>query len=195
MLRFSRRCSFGADWDKSICKELAVLVVGCPCALVISTPVAIVTAIGNAARNGVLIKGGIHLEEMAAIKAIAFDKTGTLTEGVPVVTDYLPLENTNRNELFAIITALEHGSQHPLASAIVNKAIQENIIYKDLEITEFTSITGKGISGKVNDTVYHVGSSILFEDLQALGTPADLRKIKSDYSKSRKNCYDSGNRN
>ena len=183
---------FGADWDKWIYQGLAVLVVGCPCALVISTPVAIVTAIGNAARNGVLIKGGIHLEEMAAIKAIAFDKTGTLTEGVPVVTDYFPLENTNRNELFAIITALEHGSQHPLASAIVNKAIHENILYKDLEITDFMSITGKGISGKVYDKIYYVGSPLLFEDLLPLGIPADLRKIISDYQNKGKTVMIAG---
>ncbi|SDN41309.1 Cd2+/Zn2+-exporting ATPase [Bacillus sp. OK048] len=183
---------FGADWDKWIYQGLAALVVGCPCALVISTPVAIVTAIGNAARNGVLIKGGIHLEEMGAIKAIAFDKTGTLTEGVPVVTDFLPMKKTNSHELFAIIAALEHGSQHPLASAIVKKAVHENIRYKELEITDFMSITGKGIKGKVYNKIYYVGSPLLFEELLPYGIPADLRMIISDYQNKGKTVMVAG---
>jgi Cd2+/Zn2+-exporting ATPase len=167
---------FDGDWSKWIYQGLAVLVVGCPCALVISTPVSIVTAIGNAARNGVLIKGGIHLEEMGAIKAIAFDKTGTLTEGIPVVTDYITQDKTNSNELLTIIAALENGSQHPLASAIMKKAEQENLPYQDLAIEDFSSITGKGIKGRVNDNIYYVGSPNLFDEILTNGIPSNLKE-------------------
>jgi Zn2+/Cd2+-exporting ATPase len=171
---------FDGEWEKWIYQGLAALVVGCPCALVISTPVAIVTAIGNAARNGVLIKGGIHLEEMGAIKAIAFDKTGTLTEGIPVVTDYLPQPNTDANEVLAIIAALENGSQHPLASAIIKKAEQEKLPYQELSIEDFTSITGKGIKGKVNGIMYYVGSPNLFDDILTNGIPLNIKTTISD---------------
>ncbi|MDR7075687.1 Cd2+/Zn2+-exporting ATPase [Neobacillus niacini] len=166
---------FGADWDKWIYQGLAALVVGCPCALVISTPVAIVTAIGNAARNGVLIKGGIHLEEMGAIKAIAFDKTGTLTKGIPVVTDYLPQQNKDSNELLTIIAALEKGSQHPLASAIMKKAEQENLHYQSVLVEDFSSITGKGIKGIINGETYYVGNPNFFDEILTKGIPNDLR--------------------
>ncbi|MDQ1002436.1 Cd2+/Zn2+-exporting ATPase [Neobacillus niacini] len=165
----------GGNWDKWVYQGLAALVVGCPCALVISTPVAIVTAIGNAARNGVLIKGGIHLEEMGAIKAIAFDKTGTLTEGVPVVTDYFPQPNIDSNELLTIIAALENGSQHPLASAIMKKAEQEHLSYKEIVIQDFSSITGKGIKGRVHDKMYFIGSPNWFEEILVNGMPLDIK--------------------
>ncbi|SMQ84199.1 Cd2+/Zn2+-exporting ATPase [Bacillus sp. OV166] len=171
---------FDGDWSKWVYQGLAVLVVGCPCALVISTPVSIVTAIGNAARNGVLIKGGIHLEEMGAIKAIAFDKTGTLTEGIPVVTDYLPQPNANSNELLSIIAALEKGSQHPLASAIMKKAESENLPYQDLVIEDFTSITGKGIKGRVSGKMYYVGSPNLFDEILSNKIPSNLKATISD---------------
>jgi len=165
----------GADWNEWVYQGLAVLVVGCPCALVISTPVSIVTAIGNAARNGVLIKGGIHLEEMGAIKAIAFDKTGTLTKGIPVVTDYVPQPGTNSNELLTFIAALENGSQHPLASAIMKKAEIEKLSYQSVSIEDFSSITGKGIKGVIGGKVYYVGSPNLFEENLKSGIPTESK--------------------
>ncbi|MBU8567150.1 cadmium-translocating P-type ATPase [Virgibacillus pantothenticus] len=156
----------GGSWETWIYQGLAVLVVGCPCALVISTPISIVSAIGNAAKKGVLVKGGVYLEEMGALKAIAFDKTGTLTKGVPVVTDFNVLNNhMNKRELLAIITALEFRSQHPLASAIMKKAEEENISYSDVLVENFSSITGKGIKGIVNGVTYYIGSPKLFKEL------------------------------
>ncbi len=151
----------GGAWEEWIYRGLALLVVACPCALVISTPVSIVTAIGKAARNGVLIKGGIYLEEAGSLAAIAFDKTGTLTRGLPEVTDRITLaenDEENRMEWFTIAAAIEQGSQHPLAAAIVRKAEQENLDLAGYELEEFQSMTGKGIQATINQCRYYVGS-------------------------------------
>ncbi|MCA1028877.1 heavy metal translocating P-type ATPase [Cytobacillus kochii] len=157
---------FDGSWETWVYQGLAVLVVGCPCALVISTPISIVSAIGNAAKKGVLVKGGIYLEEIGALKAIAFDKTGTLTKGRPAVTDYNVLnKQLNKNELLSIITALEYRSQHPLASAIMKKAEEENVNYSKVIVEDFSSITGKGIKGIVNGITYYIGSPKLFKEL------------------------------
>ena len=154
------------DWSTWIYQGLAALVVGCPCALVVSTPVAVVTAIGNAARNGVLIKGGIHLEEAGHLKVVAFDKTGTLTEGKPVVTDLIAFGITE-NDALALAAAIEKGSGHPLASAIVEKAKQLELHLSSIETEDVQSITGKGISATINEQCYYVGSPSLFKELKA----------------------------
>ena len=168
---------FDGSWETWVYQGLAVLVVGCPCALVISTPISIVSAIGNAAKKGVLVKGGVYLEEMGALKAIAFDKTGTLTKGVPAVTDYNVLnKQTNEKELLSIITALEYRSQHPLASAIMKKAEEKDITYSDIQVGDFSSITGKGIKGIVNGTTYYIGSPKLFKELLTTDFDKDLEK-------------------
>lgn len=160
---------FGQAWEKWVYQGLAVLVVGCPCALVISTPISIVSAIGNAAKKGVLIKGGIYLEEMGSLNAIAFDKTGTLTKGKPVVTDFhLFNDQIDKKNLLAIVTAMENYSQHPLASAIIRQSEEMNISYKDILIENFTSITGKGIQGTVEGRTYYIGSPSLFEEILGL---------------------------
>lgn len=159
---------FGGNWETWVYQGLSVLVVGCPCALVVSTPVAIVTSIGNAAKNGVLVKGGVYLEEIGGLKAIAFDKTGTLTKGVPVVTDYIELTeatNIQQNKNYTIMAALEQLSQHPLASAIIKYGETREMDLTSINVNDFTSITGKGIRGTVDGNTYYVGSPVLFKEL------------------------------
>lgn len=154
---------FGADWQTWIYQGLAVLVVGCPCALVVSTPVAIVTAIGNAAKQGVLIKGGIHLEEIGRLQAIAFDKTGTLTKGYPEVTH---VEADVPKEFIQKVMSIETYSQHPLAQAIVKYGAKEHI--HQVEIEQFQSVTGKGAEGLVDGTKWAVGSVSWISSISAI---------------------------
>jgi Zn2+/Cd2+-exporting ATPase len=142
-----------AHW---IYQGLAVLVVGCPCALVISTPVAIVTAIGTAARQGVLIKGGAYLEELSQIRAVAFDKTGTLTKGQPEVTAVETFGSIQESVFLMQVAAVEKKSQHPLARAILSKAFDEKIHIPSVE--NFQSVQGKGAYGTVNGETIYVGS-------------------------------------
>ncbi|MCX6363354.1 MAG: heavy metal translocating P-type ATPase [Actinobacteria bacterium] len=111
----------GASFDTWFYRGLALLIISCPCALVISTPVSILAALANATRNGVLIKGGVYLEQMAKLGAVAFDKTGTLTTGRPQVTDVVGLRETSRSRVLEIAAALERLSEHPLARAIVER--------------------------------------------------------------------------
>ncbi|MDW7613858.1 heavy metal translocating P-type ATPase [Peribacillus simplex] len=149
-------------WGDWFYKGLELLVVACPCALVISTPVAIVSAIGNAAKNGVLIKGGTFLEKAGAITAIAFDKTGTLTEGKPKVTEIQTLHVTE-DELLSIALTLEDYSTHPIAKAIVEYANEKGIQPKIGEL--FRSIVGKGVQATIEGNIYYGGNLKLFEEM------------------------------
>ncbi|BCA86951.1 putative cadmium-transporting ATPase [Enterococcus saigonensis] len=169
---------FNGDWNTWLYQGLSLLVVGCPCSLVISTPVSIVSAIGNSAKNGVLVKGGIYLEEIGGLKAIAFDKTGTLTKGTPTVTDFTTVDSKDEEKYFSLITALESYSQHPLASAILKEADNRAISYKSVVVDEFTSITGKGIQGNIEGITYLVGSPKLFESILT-----DNSKIIENYQR------------
>ena len=172
----------GADWNTWIYQGLAVLVVGCPCALVISTPVAIVTAIGNAARQGVLIKGGIHLEETGRLNAIAFDKTGTLTKGYPEVIDFIVAKDVDSEKLLHSVAAVESLSQHPLANAIVNYAKSRGI--GTAEVTGFQSVTGKGAYGIVGGIATYIGSIDWAQELSAV--PEDALRRATDLQREGK---------
>src|SRR5699024_134854 len=149
-------------WGEWVYKGLALLVVACPCALVISTPVAIVSAIGNAAKDGVLIMGGSFLEKAGAINAIAFDKTGTLTEGKPIVTEIDAL-TTSESELISLAFTLENHSTHPIAKTIVDYAKDKGVPSKQGEL--FKNIVGKGVQATIDGKVYYAGNLKLFEQM------------------------------
>ena len=153
----------GASWADWIYLGLATLVVGCPCALIISTPVAIVTAIGNAAKHGVLIKGGVHLEEAGRLQAIAFDKTGTLTNGTPEVSAVKAFGEYNENTVLTYAAAVEAYSEHPIAKAILRR--MEDLQLEAVPASDFSSITGKGAIAKIAGEKYYIGNQALFEGL------------------------------
>jgi Cd2+/Zn2+-exporting ATPase len=154
---------FGKPWTAWIYRGLALLIVSCPCALVVSTPVTIVSAIANAARRGILIKGGAYLEELGALQAIALDKTGTLTRGTPEVTDVIPLDGGSREDLLALAAAVERESEHPLARAVVQAAERRSLVLP--RATGFTAIPGKGGQAEVGDRRILIGSPRLFAEI------------------------------
>jgi Cd2+/Zn2+-exporting ATPase len=143
-------------------QALVLLVIACPCALVISTPVSVVAALAAAAKNGVLVKGGAHMETPAKLRAIALDKTGTLTEGRPTVVSVVTLSGHTETELLERAAALESHSDHPLARAIVEYCQAKGI--RPLPAEEFSIIAGKGASGRWNGREYWLGSHRFLEE-------------------------------
>ncbi|MCZ7451172.1 heavy metal translocating P-type ATPase [Agrobacterium rhizogenes] len=143
------------DWDTWIYRGLALLLIGCPCALVISVPAAIASSLSAAARHGMLVKGGAVIEMLARTETVAFDKTGTLTLGEPVVTDVVALDG-NEAELIAQAATIEHESSHPLARAIVNHA--EKLGVKPLPGSEIKAISGRGMQGNVGGKRLFIGA-------------------------------------
>lgn len=158
---------FGVSWKPSIYRGLVVFVVSCSCGIALSVPVSVVAAIANAAKNGILFKGGAYLEIAHELKAIAFDKTGTLTLGRPVVTDIIPGPGFTEKEALSLAGSIEARSEHPLAEAIVRKAKEERVLlWQSLE--DFEAMAGLGVKAKLNGNFYFVGSRRL---LRGKGIP------------------------
>ncbi len=172
---------FGESFDEWLYRALTLLVIACPCALVISTPVAIASAIGGASRNGILIKGGAYLEKLASIKAVAFDKTRTLTEGRHQVTEVLTFGNHTKEEVIADAAGLEQFSSHPLASAILEYAKAHNIVGHTMN--SFENIAGKGgcATCTICDARSYIGNSKLMADFGVDHQPfiSEIERLES----------------
>ena len=160
---------FGASWETWIYRALVLLVVSCPCALVISTPVSVIAALAGAARKGVLIKGGAHLERAATVRCVAFDKTGTLTRGVPEVVDVVPFGGESPAAVIALAASIERRSNHPIARAVLRYADDSRL--SAAPAADVVALSGLGAEGRVDGVDVLVGSQRLFED-RGLCTPA-----------------------
>lgn len=164
-------------------RALVLLVISCPCALVISTPVAMVCSLATAARNGVLIKGSIYVEQLASIKVVAFDKTGTLTTGELVVTDIIPMNAHTREEVLSIAASLESMSSHPFAQAIVKEAKKRSVKLKHAH--EFKAMHGLGAMGTIDGTRYFIGHVELLKQNEApIGEAAEVIEVLHSEGKS-----------
>ncbi len=159
-----------AEW---FYRSLVVLVVSCSCGLALSVPVSVVASISNAARKGVLIKGGSHLENIAGLKTFVFDKTGTLTIGRPQVTDVLPVDSSPPAELLSLAAAVESRSEHPLADAIIRKAREDGLTLP--QSSDFEAVTGQGAKARVNGSQLYIGRVSLFKRLKV-----SLKTVESD---------------
>ena len=154
----------GATFEFAMSTAIAVLVISCPCALGLATPVAIMVGTGKGAENGILIKSGDALETAHQIDTVVLDKTGTITQGKPVVTDIICAagKNADKTQLLQIAGSLEKGSEHPLAEAIVNYCVTNNISLE--KVTDFNALFGKGIEGTMSGTHYYAGNEKMMEE-------------------------------
>ncbi|WP_309718849.1 heavy metal translocating P-type ATPase, partial [Armatimonas sp.] len=172
---------FGGGWQEYFHKALVMLVIACPCALVISTPVTIVSGLTAAARLGLLVRGGAFLEAGRHIKVIAFDKTGTLTKGRPAVTDILPLTDRGPSELLHLAASLDAASEHPVAAAIVNHCAR-NHDCQHLPVEAFEAVIGRGVTGTLEGRRHYVGNHRLTEENHVCGPHVEelLARLESE---------------
>lgn len=172
---------FGLAWMPWIYKALVLLVIACPCALVVSTPVTVVSGLAAAARAGILIKGGVYLEEGRKLKSLALDKTGTITEGKPVVTDIVLLKGEQKAAV-SLAATLSNRSDHPVSTAVSKywKALQDKEPLA--EVADFEAITGRGVKGQIDNEWYYLGNHRLVEELGICNseTEAALTKLEAE---------------
>ncbi len=153
----------GAAWLDWIYRALVLLVVACPCALVISTPVSIVSGLAAAARHGILIKGGVYLEEGRKLRWLALDKTGTITHGKPAQTDFVTWGNALASDSRSIAASLAARSDHPVSKAVAQAAQRDGVAL--LDVAEFSALPGRGVQGQIDGETYYLGNHRMLEEL------------------------------
>lgn len=168
---------FGVSISLWATRAVVLLVAAAPCALVMSTPVAIAAGIGKAGRMGILIKGGIHLENLGKIKAVAFDKTGTLTSGKPVVTNIIALKGSEKDVL-KLGYNIEKSSEHPLAQAIVKKAEEANV--ESVNVTGFSAMIGSGAKATIDGQTFYAGKPESFKNVKQGDINSNIEKLRSE---------------
>lgn len=171
----------GGDFTTWAERAVTLTVAGAPCALVMSTPVAVAAGIGSAGKRGILIKGGVHLENLGLIRVLAFDKTGTLTRGDPVVTDIVPLNRATPADVLQLAASIEANSEHPLARAIVRRATRDGLV--SAPASGFLALTGAGAQAEVDGVRAYVGSPALFAErglLQDGEVPAAVADLQAE---------------
>jgi len=173
---------FGGTWDKWFYEALVILVISCPCALVISTPVSIVAALASAARNGVLVKGGVFLEVPATLNAIALDKTGTLTHGRPSVTEVTAFSGISESELLSVAAALESRSSHPVGQAIMRHAAALGA--HPARVEDAQSRPGLGAQGRIGETTYFIGNPRFLAESGNIAGTVELEQILERHAQS-----------
>ncbi|MBE3519909.1 MAG: cadmium-translocating P-type ATPase [Firmicutes bacterium] len=169
----------GMPWKPWVYRGLTLLIVSCPCALVVSTPATVISAIARAASKGVLIKGGTHLETLGVVKAVAFDKTGTLTTGKVRVSDVVPAEGFTRSDVLAMAASVESRSEHPLAQAVTEESRRAGIRYVAGE--EFAAVRGRGARAKVDGRMIYVGNERFFLEEVGIRAPQELQAKAHDF--------------
>lgn len=150
----------------AIVVAMTIMVIACPCALGLATPISIMVGVGRAAENGILIRNGEVLQQASRLTTVVLDKTGTLTEGNPQLTTVLPLGSESEDDVLALAASLEVGSEHPLGLAVLKAAKEREIDFKDKDVSGFKAIEGRGITAKIEDTDYWLGNAELMKDLK-----------------------------
>ncbi|MGN1032612.1 MAG: heavy metal translocating P-type ATPase, partial [Intestinibacter sp.] len=167
-------CFVTALLTKDIMRVMSILVIACPCALVLATPTAVIASVGNAAKKGVLIKGGVVIEEFAKVTTICFDKTGTITKGTPEVVDMFICDESKKQEFLEALAIVEKNSGHPIGKSIVKYLVdKENINMNNIPNGEFNMLFGRGVKVKLDEKIYEVSNRRALEELNFEGSNSE----------------------